>query len=246
MPTRIIRDGILTSERINALSANAELFYRRLMSVADDHGRYSANPTLLRASCYPLKLDSVKEDSIKKHLAECRDAGLIVLYTVDNKQFLQMVDFGQRVNGKSKYPEPSESGPGESRGTPGVSRLDGGEDEDEGGAGDERTLAAVVVSAYHEALPKCQRIAVLNDKRKKRIAEAVRLAKDVCKGQGWPYVPTEFWQSYFAECAQDPWLRGDKPHPTRPDWKQNIDVLLAEDRFAGVMDRAIASMRGDL
>lgn len=106
MPTRLIRDGILTSDRINALSPHAELFYRRLMSVADDHGRFSGNLTLLRASCYPLKLDSVKEDSIKKHLAECVDAGLIVPYTVSGKPFILMVDFGQRIQSKSKFPEP--------------------------------------------------------------------------------------------------------------------------------------------
>ncbi len=107
MPTRIIRDGILTSERVNALSERAELFYRRLMSVVDDYGRFSANLTLLRASCYPLKLDSVKEDSIKKHLAEAEDAGLIVLYMVAAKAYVQLQDFGQRVQSKSKYPEPT-------------------------------------------------------------------------------------------------------------------------------------------
>lgn len=106
MPTRMIREGILTSERINALSERAELFYRRLMSVVDDYGRFSANPTLLRASCYPLKLDSVKEDSIKRHLAEAADVGLIVLYTVAGKAYLQLQDFGQRVQSKSKFPEP--------------------------------------------------------------------------------------------------------------------------------------------
>lgn len=107
MPSRIVREGILTSERINALSPNAELFYRRLMSVVDDFGRFSANPTLLRASCYPLKLDSVKEDSISKHLAECVGARLIVLYTVAGKAFLELQDFRQQVRAKeSKYPSP--------------------------------------------------------------------------------------------------------------------------------------------
>src|SRR5690606_310091 len=106
MPTRVVRDGILTSERVNSLSPHAELFYRRLMSVVDDYGRFSANLTLLRASCYPLKLDSVKEDSIKKHLAEAEGAGLIVLYTVAGKAYLEMQDFGQRVQSKSKFPEP--------------------------------------------------------------------------------------------------------------------------------------------
>jgi hypothetical protein len=54
MPTRIIREGILTSERVDKLSERAELFYRRLMSVADDYGRYFANPANLRVNCYPV------------------------------------------------------------------------------------------------------------------------------------------------------------------------------------------------
>lgn len=107
MPNRIVREGILTSERVNALTPNAELFYRRLLSVVDDFGRYTANLTLLRASCYPLKLDSVKEDSISKHLAECVGARLIVLYTVADKAFLELQDFRQQVRAKdSKYPAP--------------------------------------------------------------------------------------------------------------------------------------------
>lgn len=108
MPTRMIRDGILASERVNELSERAELFYRRLMSVVDDYGRYTANPTLLRSACYPLKVDSVKEDSIKKHLAEAAGAGLIVLYTVGGKEYLEIQDFGQRIQSKSKFPAPTD------------------------------------------------------------------------------------------------------------------------------------------
>jgi uncharacterized protein YdaU (DUF1376 family) len=100
-----------------------------------------------------------------------------------------------------------------------------------------------VVSAYHDALPKCQQAHVLNAKRRKRIAAAVKLARQVCREQGWPYDPRDFWRAYFAECATDAWMRGEVPHPKNPNWKQNLDVLLAEDRFAGIMDRAIAAMR---
>lgn len=137
MPSRIVRDGILTSERVNALSPLAELFYRRLMSVADDHGRYSANLTQLRAYCFPLKLDKVKESAIREWLDECVKHRLVVLYSVGGKDYLQMVDFGQRINGKSKYPEPPEI-PGVSPGFPGDFRLGGdvvgGEDEGDSGA----------------------------------------------------------------------------------------------------------------
>lgn len=105
--------------------------------------------------------------------------------------------------------------------------------------------AALVVEAYHQALPKCQRIAVMNDRRKKRIATATKLARKVCEAQGWEYTPAEFWEAYFAECGNDPWMRGEVPNPKNPRWVQNLDVLLAEDRFASVMDRAIAAMRSE-
>lgn len=110
--------------------------------------------------------------------------------------------------------------------------------------GDQRPHSEIL-AAYHEALPACQRVEVLNDKRRKRIAAIVKLAKRVCAEQGWAYDPAEFWRAYFTECATDPWMRGEVPNPRNPAWKQNLDVLLAEDRFAGVMDRAIASMRGE-
>jgi hypothetical protein len=101
-----------------------------------------------------------------------------------------------------------------------------------------------VLSAYHRALPNCLHIHVLNDKRKKRVSAAVKLAKSVCQSQGWQYVADDFWAAYFDECTKDAWMRGDVPNPKNANWKQNLDVLIAEDRFAGIMDRAIESMRG--
>jgi hypothetical protein len=108
MPNRILREGILTSERINSLKPQAELFFRRLMSVVDDFGRYSANPALLRAHCYPLKLDEVREADISRWLTEVESAGLIALYAVETKRYLEVLDFRQQVRAKdSRYPHPN-------------------------------------------------------------------------------------------------------------------------------------------
>jgi hypothetical protein len=112
MPTRIIREGILTSDRVNQLGTNAELFYRRLMSVVDDFGRFDARPAILRSACYPLKIESVREADISRFLAEVQKAGLIVLYEVEAKGYLEMLDFRQRVRAEnSKYPEPPSGKP---------------------------------------------------------------------------------------------------------------------------------------
>jgi len=110
MPDRIVRQDILTSDPVNSLSWAAEVFYRRLMSLADDYGRYEARPSLLRASLYPLKLDRVSESDVVKWMSECSEAGLIRVYTIDKKEYVEILKFGQRLRAmKSRYPAPDGS-----------------------------------------------------------------------------------------------------------------------------------------
>nr|DAU76240.1 MAG TPA: replisome organizer [Caudoviricetes sp.] len=109
MPTRLIREGILTSERIASLSWEAEVFYRRLMSVADDYGLYDARPAILRSALYPLQLEKMSECNIQRCLAACEAAGLILLFARNGKSFLQIRDFGQQIKSKPKYPLPSDA-----------------------------------------------------------------------------------------------------------------------------------------
>lgn len=110
MPDRIIRADILTSESVDQLSWQAEVFYRRLMSVADDFGRYEGRPSILRAAMYPLKLDKVSEPDVVKWLGECSKAGLVRKYTVDGKEYIEISKFRQRLRAmKSRYPPPPDS-----------------------------------------------------------------------------------------------------------------------------------------
>jgi hypothetical protein len=103
----MLRDGILTSDRVNALSWPAEVFYRRLMSVVDDYGRFDGRAVILRARCYPLKLDKVSEPDASSWIAECERAGLVRCYAVSEKPYIQVLDFNQRTYGSgSKYPHP--------------------------------------------------------------------------------------------------------------------------------------------
>src|SRR6266568_2606387 len=104
MPTRIIREGILTSEKVNALSERAELFYRRLLSVVADSGRNYAHPITLRGACYPLKPETAGEAEVSQFLNECVQAGLIEIY--GQGKFLTILNFGQQRRAKSKFPAP--------------------------------------------------------------------------------------------------------------------------------------------
>lgn len=106
MATRILRDGILTSERVNSLDWEAEVFYRRLLSIGDDFGLFDARPTILRPSLYPLKLDHMRETNIQRCLDDCSAAGLVRLYEVKGKPYGVIVNYGQRIRkeSKPKYP----------------------------------------------------------------------------------------------------------------------------------------------
>lgn len=106
MPNRILREGILSSERIARLTWPEEVFYRRLMSVVDDFGRYYATPMLLRAACYPMQLNKVSDPDIEKWLTKCVEAALVRVYPAqDGKRYIELLDFKQQVRAKaSKFP----------------------------------------------------------------------------------------------------------------------------------------------
>lgn len=110
MPDRVVREGILDSDKVNALSWAEEVFYRRLMSIADDFGRCDARVSVLRARLYPTKLDKVSDADVVKWLGECQKTGLVSVYQVDGKPYFEIIDFRQRLRAmKSRYP-PSDAG----------------------------------------------------------------------------------------------------------------------------------------
>lgn len=109
MPNRILRDGILDSKLVARLSEPGEVFYRRLMSVVDDYGRYEADLELLRVKCFPRILDKWPEVKVQAALEETIAAALVLVYVVKPKIYLQMSNFQQRLRSPSKFP-PSDDG----------------------------------------------------------------------------------------------------------------------------------------
>lgn len=108
MPNRILKDSICTSPNIDALSREAEVFFYRLMVQCDDFGRMDARPAILRAKCYPLQVDTVSQDDIRRWFAELVQAELIIPYHADGGDYLQMRTWErhQQVRAKrSKYPD---------------------------------------------------------------------------------------------------------------------------------------------
>lgn len=106
MPNRMLRDWT-DSDKMNAISVHAERFFTRLIMKVDDYGCFYADTRLLKANLFPLLLDVVREADITRWMAECRKAGLIVLYEASGKKYLQILDFKQRLDrAKAKHPLP--------------------------------------------------------------------------------------------------------------------------------------------
>jgi hypothetical protein len=109
MPNRIVREAINNSERVDRLSLHAEVFYRRLLNVVDDYGRFDARPSMLLAACYPLRAGKMLPDDVESALYECTkgEKPLVILYALEGKRFLEVQDFRQQIRSKaSKYPDP--------------------------------------------------------------------------------------------------------------------------------------------
>jgi hypothetical protein len=106
MPNRYIRESAIESEAVNSLSWHAEVFYRRLLNRVDDFGLYTANPTLLRSTIFPLQVEKVSELTVTSLLRECQNAGLVFVYHFEGKDFLAVNKWERGRALKSRYPTP--------------------------------------------------------------------------------------------------------------------------------------------
>jgi len=109
MPNRYLRASYVESERINSVTIQAECVWAHLLVTVDDFGRTEAHPKILRPKLFPLRLDQIREADLQRCLAECEKAGLVRLYVVDGKQYLQMEKWEQGRAEKSRYPPPPTS-----------------------------------------------------------------------------------------------------------------------------------------
>ena len=110
MPNRILKETICTSETIDNLSVEAERFFYRLLVNCDDYGLMDARPRILRARCFPLRVDQISDDDIAGWLAELEEAQLIAGYRVGNHPYLELSTWAkhQQIRAqRAKYPQPS-------------------------------------------------------------------------------------------------------------------------------------------
>lgn len=109
MPNRILREGIIDSDRVDQLSWAAECFYRRLHSLVDDYGCFDGRLSILKSKLYPTekKQAVVSLPDIGKWLKESEAAGLVRCYESQGKPYIVVLDFNQTVRiKKRKFPAP--------------------------------------------------------------------------------------------------------------------------------------------
>lgn len=109
LPNRIIRDSCKTSHSLEKLSSEAERLFWRLVTVADDFGRFEADPVLLLAKCFPLKVQEYKLKDVAKWYAELEACEHVQTYVSNcyHYGFFTSWDKHQVTRAKaSKYPDP--------------------------------------------------------------------------------------------------------------------------------------------
>jgi hypothetical protein len=107
MPNRILRETICCSETLARLSAESERLFYRLLTQADDYGRFDARPSVVRSRCF--QLGGVTDASIARWIGDLTQVDLIRCYTLDARDYGYFPTWPkyQRIRSpQSKYPDP--------------------------------------------------------------------------------------------------------------------------------------------
>lgn len=114
MPNRIIKESICESLSLSESSIFVDDFYKRLITYADDYGRFNADPMIIAARLYPRELDIVSIEDVENALCELSGKGKLAFYTSEAKKEVYgcFPNWGshQRIRGaKKKLPEPEDT-----------------------------------------------------------------------------------------------------------------------------------------
>lgn len=117
----LIRD-YTHSDKIEALTPQAEVLFVRLLLKADVAGNFYAHPELIKSICFPLKTNVRTADIVRwlKELStpasfepgkntSAKNTALLRMYTGNGKPYLHIFGYGQKLKyGKPKFPPPPE------------------------------------------------------------------------------------------------------------------------------------------
>jgi len=109
---RMLKKRISESKKLGSLkSDSARLLYTWLIPWLDVEGRYLADPDILKGHIFP-KVKAMTPGKIRKLLIDLHESGLIILYSVNSEDYLEVTKFQEHQNirkdreGDSKIPSP--------------------------------------------------------------------------------------------------------------------------------------------
>ena len=111
MPSRIIRESSRTSPTLDQLSGDAERLWWRLTTVADDYGRFEADPRVVTAACFPLRAGQRGWVAfVARWMDELERSGGIERYEIRGRiygHFVQWEKYQRKPLSKPKFPSPN-------------------------------------------------------------------------------------------------------------------------------------------
>lgn len=117
MPNRVLKESIRTSPNLNACGVWSRDLFTRLLTIADDYGRFEADPNLLRAACYPRLLDQATAEQVEAWRDELANPALpdgpcIRLYEARGRLYGYLPTWFEHqrpARSRSKHPAPPKS-----------------------------------------------------------------------------------------------------------------------------------------
>lgn len=196
---RSIKADLCDDETLGECSRDARYLFVGLITRVDDHGRFRANPSLIRSRIYPYDEDVTNAD-VARWVAELVAKGRLQTYVADGQQYLILTKWAkhQRIDNaaKSELPPPPDPMSPQPAADLGDSPLEGNGREWKGMEGKGSVELALVsppatdpVVAVFEAWQQAtgHHKAVLDQKRRRRIVAALKTHPvedllDACRG----------------------------------------------------------------
>ena len=252
--SRNIKPGLFQNEILGVADPIYTLAFQGLWLLADRDGRLEDRRHAIRAETFPFR--TVDMDALLDWL---HTNGFVLRYTVGEKRFIQVLNFGKHQNPHknetaSVIPAPEEIGSApETIGTHSDGLGSAPADSlllipdslnpstaTSAGADPLHCPAEKIVDAYHRLMPDNPRCKVLNAARRGAIkARWTEAAKLTCKPFGYSSASSGIfaWEAFFAICAESPFLTGRaNPQPGKPPFLADIDFLMSPLGFAKCLE----------
>lgn len=106
MPSRIIKESICVSRKLNSLTPEEEVFFYRLLVNCDDYGCFYGDPLVLAGKMYPRRPCTAKQ--VRAWRDRVAQVGLIAVYRIDGEEYIEVQAWHEHQRQRTmrrKYPK---------------------------------------------------------------------------------------------------------------------------------------------